>query len=140
MSRRNLLATAFAIISGHCTPFAVAFSSSHGQLRSPAFSRTVSYLAKLDCHKDGDSSSLSSTRRETFQKTFGSAIAIVASSLVSRPNAALAFPNKISNQYDDRPKQRGSMASVCVAHSIASDVPVFFNSDRVQLVCFHFMS
>jgi hypothetical protein len=47
------------------------------------------------------------TRRETLESWVVGAAAISTGFLTS-PEMALAFPNKISNQYDDRPKQRGS--------------------------------
>jgi hypothetical protein len=51
------------------------------------------------------------TRRETLQ-TFVVGTAAILDGFIASPEKALAFPNKISNQYDDRPKQRGS--KVCV--------------------------
>jgi hypothetical protein len=51
------------------------------------------------------------TRRETLESWIGGAAAISTGFLAS-PQKALAFPNKISNQYDDRPKQRGSKVRV----------------------------
>ncbi len=51
------------------------------------------------------------TRRETLESWVVGAAAISTGFLAS-PEMALAFPNKLSNQYDDRPKQRGS--KVCV--------------------------
>jgi hypothetical protein len=51
---------------------------------------------------------IESTRRETLR-----AVAISTAFLVNNNNA-LAFPNKISTQYDDRPKQRGSKVRLCV--------------------------
>lgn len=47
-----------------------------------------------------------STRRETLQKSFG--VLCSLSVLVGSNPTANAFPNKISTQYDDRPRQRGS--------------------------------
>mmetsp|Transcript_23497 Transcript_23497/g.49703 ORF Transcript_23497/g.49703 Transcript_23497/m.49703 type:complete len:269 (+) Transcript_23497:1304-2110(+) len=44
------------------------------------------------------------TRRETLQSWLVGAAAV---GFIASPEQALAFPNKISNQYDDRPKQRG---------------------------------
>ena len=43
------------------------------------------------------------TRRETLGLVGSAAFGVLLS-----PNDAFAFPNKVSNQYDDRPKQRGS--------------------------------
>ena len=43
------------------------------------------------------------TRRETLGLVGSAAFGVLIS-----PNDAFAFPNKVSNQYDDRPKQRGS--------------------------------
>ena len=49
------------------------------------------------------------TRRETLESfVVGTGTAAVLSGFLASPEDALAFPNKISNQYDDRPKQRGS--------------------------------
>ncbi|KAL3791556.1 hypothetical protein ACHAW5_000859 [Stephanodiscus triporus] len=47
------------------------------------------------------------TRREALESWIVGAAAISTGFLAS-PQKALAFPNKISNQYDDRPKQHGS--------------------------------
>ena len=47
-----------------------------------------------------------STRRETLQKSFG--VLCSLSVLVGSNPTANAFSNKISTQYDDRPRQRGS--------------------------------
>ena len=44
------------------------------------------------------------TRRETLAKS----LMIGAGAMGTLVSDAGAFPNKISNQYDDRPKQRGS--------------------------------
>lgn len=45
------------------------------------------------------------TRREMMQSLVIGAASV---GLIASPEEVLAFPNKISNQYDDRPKQRGS--------------------------------
>ena len=47
------------------------------------------------------------TRRETLESWVVGAAAI-STGFFTSPEMALAFPNKISNQYDNRPKQRGS--------------------------------
>lgn len=47
------------------------------------------------------------TRRETLQSWLVGA-ATLSTGFLASPEHAMAFPNKISNQYDDRPKQRGS--------------------------------
>jgi len=47
------------------------------------------------------------TRRETLESWVVGAAAI-STGFLATPEKALAFPNKISNQYDDRPKQRGT--------------------------------
>ncbi|KAL3762960.1 hypothetical protein ACHAWU_001107 [Discostella pseudostelligera] len=47
------------------------------------------------------------TRRETLQSWLAGA-ATLSTGLLASPDQAAAFPNKISNQYDDRPKQRGT--------------------------------
>ena len=42
----------------------------------------------------------------------GAASAMVFSNgLFSSPEEAVAFPNKVSNKFDDRPKQRGAKVS-----------------------------
>ena len=50
------------------------------------------------------------TRRETIKWIVGGVAAVGLTS----PNMAMAFPNKISNQYDDRPRQRGSKVSYII--------------------------
>ena len=55
----------------------------------------------LSSHKD-----ISLSRRETL-KSWTSAALIAASLVISEES--LAFPNKISTKYDDRPKQRGAV-------------------------------
>lgn len=45
------------------------------------------------------------TRRETLESWFVGAAAI---GFLASPEEASAFPNKISNKYDDRPRQRGA--------------------------------
>jgi uncharacterized protein (DUF1499 family) len=46
------------------------------------------------------------TRRESLAKSLWAGV--MAAGILSSSDAANAFPNKISNKYDDRPKQRGS--------------------------------
>lgn len=60
----------------------------------------------LDSKKGGDDGSMM-TRRETLESWFVGAAAVSVGSFAS-PEEAAAFPNKISNKYDDRPKQKGS--------------------------------
>ncbi len=55
------------------------------------------------------------TRRETLQSWVVGAAAI-STGLLASPEMASPFLNKISNQYDDRPKQRGS--KVCVIWTV----------------------
>jgi hypothetical protein len=47
------------------------------------------------------------SRRETLESLVVGTAAVLTGFLAS-PEDALGFSNKISNQYDDRPKQRGS--------------------------------
>jgi hypothetical protein len=63
-------------------------------------------VARIDRHMRCDDVDIS-TRRETLQSWLVGA-ATISTEFLAYPNQAMAFPNKISNQYDDRPKQRGS--------------------------------
>lgn len=56
---------------------------------------------------DGDSSTLT-TRRATLESLVGAAAAM---GVLASPNSAMAFDNRISTKYDDRPKQRGAKVS-----------------------------
>ena len=53
-----------------------------------------------------DNHNVIQTRRDTLQSIIIGGTAVVVAG--SAPNIAMAFPNKISNKYDDRPRQRGS--------------------------------
>jgi hypothetical protein len=61
----------------------------------------------LKCHKDH----IIYSRRETI-KSWTSA-ALIATSILSSENAN-SFPNKISDKYDSRPKQRGAVKGLGV--------------------------
>lgn len=57
---------------------------------------------------DGDDAMLT-TRRETLSSLLaGSTAAAAAIGFLASPEKAMAFDNRISNKYDDRPKQRGA--------------------------------
>lgn len=67
----------------------------------------TSRVAALNGKVGGDDDSML-TRRETLESWFAGAAAVSVGFLAS-PEEATAFPNKISNKYDDRPKRgRGS--------------------------------
>ena len=57
----------------------------------------------LSGHTEGSTKS----RRETLKTSWGAA-ALIATTLIHSDDA-VAFPNKISNKYDDRPRQRGAV-------------------------------
>jgi ABC-type enterochelin transport system permease subunit len=63
------------------------------------------------------------TRRETLESWVVGAV-VISTGFLTSPEMALAFPNKISNQYDDRPKQRGS--KVCVFCTVEVALVDFF--------------
>ena len=61
----------------------------------------------LNEKKNGNDILIQTTRREALINGAAAATAIVLAS----PNKALAFDNKISDKYSDRPRQRGSKVS-----------------------------
>ena len=83
----------------------VAFT---GITRSPVISSSSSRARLFITALNEKKCNIESTRRETLR-----AAAISTAFLVNN-NKALAFPNKISTKYDDRPKQRGSKVRVFV--------------------------
>jgi hypothetical protein len=85
----------------------VAFT---GIARSPGISSSSSRARLIITALNEKKCNIESTRRETLR-----AAAISTAFLVNN-NKALAFPNKISTKYDDRPKQRGSKVRVCVLY------------------------
>ena len=70
------------------------------------------------------------TRRETLESWVVGA-AVISTGFLTSPEMALAFPNKISNQYDDRPKQRGS--KVCVICTVEVALVDFFGHYRFAI-------
>jgi hypothetical protein len=52
------------------------------------------------------------SRRDVFKWGYA---ALISSTTFAKSEDALAFPNKISSKYDDRPKQRGAMVR-CTLH------------------------
>lgn len=80
-------------------------------LNSNIHSRGAASLSSLSAHNfDDDFNEESSINRRGMLAKFGSSMsAAMALSLGAGgfPTEALAFPNKISDKYDDRPKRKG---------------------------------
>ena len=67
---------------------------------------TIKLHAKTDDDLFIEVESTLLTRRESLAKSW--LAGVMAAGIVSSSETASAFPNKISDKYDDRPKQRGS--------------------------------
>jgi hypothetical protein len=91
-----ILNIAISISSGVGLLLTTAFSSNN---LSPRIMHQSS--SALNSHEDQRS-----TRRETIKSWTSAALAV---GILVSSDEALAFPNKISSKYDDRPKQRGAV-------------------------------
>ena len=77
--------------------------------------RRVAITTSFNEKENGNDIMIQTTRREALINGAAAATGIV---LVS-PNNALAFDNKISDKYSDRPRQRGSKVRaflICIVH------------------------
>jgi hypothetical protein len=82
---------------------AAAFSS------TPSKQNIHITVSALKCHKDP----IIHSRRETLKSLWTSSATFIATSVLSS-EAANGFPNKITDKYDSRPKQRGSVKGLGV--------------------------
>ncbi|KAG7350721.1 DUF1499 domain containing protein [Nitzschia inconspicua] len=89
----SVLLTMMSLLGGHVTEGMV--SSANGNKDS----RFQTKAMVTDCLV---------TRQQLFQKTAASVISTGVFTMVSPMNSASAFENRVSDQYMDRPKQRGS--------------------------------
>ncbi len=104
MNKTLVAMTIAAIHHGLCTS---AFTPSPQSSVMAGCSLSTSLGSILDHDEDPRPSALA--RREILSKLVnGAASAVVFSVGISSPEPASAFSNKISDKYDDRPKQRGA--------------------------------
>ena len=90
-----------------------SIASSAAFIAAPSVSSSTNRVAVISLNekKNGfgggdDNNNGIQTRRDTLQSIIIGGTAVVVAG--SAPDIAMAFPNKISNKYDDRPRQRGS--------------------------------
>jgi hypothetical protein len=103
MIHLTLIATTIALAASFST--IVAFT---GIAQSPVIISTSRARLITTALNEKKCNNIEATRRETLRA------AAISTAFLANNNNALAFPNKISTQYDDRPKQRGSKVCLCV--------------------------
>lgn len=97
-----------------------------GSVRQPAGAVRIASLNSKS--SDGCEDDLVLTRRKTLESWLVGAAAI---GFLASPENAMAFDNRISTQYDDRPKQRGAKVS-CSTSTLSDRQHV-----EVHALCIH---
>ncbi len=92
---------------------ALATVSSSSAFSVPRVASVTNRVSSLNARRCGITDM--PTRRDTLQSWLVGASTLSTGFLAS-PDQVMAFSNKISNQYDDRPKQRGSKVGFALHH------------------------
>ncbi|KAL7530254.1 hypothetical protein ACHAWF_003302 [Thalassiosira exigua] len=104
---RKFTAVAIALGVGglpHCNAFTIRpLEARNGRLAAVKAKTSDSWSNVPEFERDDDFTMM--TRRATIART---AAAILGTGVFASPEGSMAFPNRISDKYSDRPKQRGS--------------------------------